>query len=81
MTGMGTGRGHMGRKECLKRQLGLVVHVFNPTTWEAEVGGSIEFKAILVYITSCRDSQDYSDPVSKQTNRTGGTLTWDKRRY
>jgi hypothetical protein len=28
---------------------GIVVHTFNPSTWEAEAGGYCEFEASLVY--------------------------------
>ena len=33
-------------KPCLKNKmvLALVVHIFNPRTWEAEVGGFLNFK-------------------------------------
>ena len=27
----------------------MVVHIFNPSTWEAEAGGSCEFEDSLVY--------------------------------
>jgi hypothetical protein len=30
----------------------MVAHTFNPSTWEAEAGGSLEFKASLVYKAS-----------------------------
>jgi hypothetical protein len=31
-----------------------VAHAFNPSTWEAEAGGSYEFEASLVYRVSSR---------------------------
>ena len=34
-------------------KLGVVVHTFSPSTWEAEAGGNFyEFEASLVYIAS-----------------------------
>jgi hypothetical protein len=32
--------------------LGVVAHAFDPSTWEAEAGGSLEFEASLVYRVS-----------------------------
>jgi hypothetical protein len=35
----------------------MVVHAFNPSTWEAEAGRSLEFKASLVYRVSSRTAR------------------------
>jgi hypothetical protein len=40
----------------LKLKLGAR-HVFNPSTWDAEAGGSLKFKASLVYRASSRTSR------------------------
>ena len=40
--------------KLLKIELGMVVHAFNPSTWEAEAGRSPEFEASLVYKASSR---------------------------
>jgi hypothetical protein len=34
-----------------------VVHAFNPSTWEAEAGGSLESEASLVYRVSSRTAR------------------------
>jgi hypothetical protein len=48
----------------------VVVHAFNPSTWEAEAGGFLEFAAILVYRVSSRTARaTQRNPVSKQTNK------------
>jgi hypothetical protein len=46
----------------------VVVHAFNPSTWEVEAGRISEFKASLVYRVSSRmDSQGYTEkPCLKQ---------------
>ena len=46
----------------------MVVHAFNPSTWEVEAGRISEFKASLVYRVSSRmDSQGYTEkPCLKQ---------------
>ena len=35
----------------------VVVHAFNPSSWEAEAGGSLEFAASLVYRVSSRTAR------------------------
>jgi hypothetical protein len=35
----------------------VVAHTFNSSTWEAETGGSLEFKASLVYRVSSRTAR------------------------
>jgi hypothetical protein len=47
--------------------VGIAVHTFNPTTWEAKAGDLCEFKASLVYRVNFR-SKLYSDTLS-QTNK------------
>jgi hypothetical protein len=43
------------------------VHAFNPSTWEAEAGGSLEFEASLVYRMSSRTAiATQRNPVSKK---------------
>jgi hypothetical protein len=46
------------------------VHAFNPSTWEAEAeaGGSLEFKAGLIYRVSSRKATQRK-PVSKKKNK------------
>jgi len=56
----------------------VVVHAFNPSTWETEAGDS-EFEASLVYRAGFRTAKDTQrDPVSKkpnqQTNLSGNIL-------
>lgn len=37
----------------------MVVHIFNPSNWEAKASGSISmFKATLVYSVNCRTVRD-----------------------
>jgi hypothetical protein len=50
----------------------VVAHAFNPSTREAEAGGSLEFEASLVYKVSSRTARAIQrNPVSKnkQTNK------------
>jgi hypothetical protein len=35
----------------------VVAHTFNPSTWEAEAGGFLEFEASLVYKVSSRTAR------------------------
>jgi hypothetical protein len=42
---------------------------FNPSTWEAEAGGSHEFKASLVYRVSSRSARTQRNPVSKDKTK------------
>jgi hypothetical protein len=45
----------------------MVAHLFNPSTWEAEAGGS-EFEARLVYRVSSRTARaTRRNPVSEKT--------------
>jgi hypothetical protein len=45
----------------------VVAHAFNPSTWEAEAGGSHEFEASLVYKVSSRTARaTQRNPVSKK---------------
>ena len=45
----------------------MVAHTFNPSTWEAEAGGSLEFEASLVYKVSSRTARAIQrNPVSKK---------------
>jgi hypothetical protein len=37
------------------------IHSFHPSTWEAEAGGSVEFKARLVHIMSSRSTKGYNE--------------------
>ena len=50
----------------------MVVHAFNPSTWEAEAGGFLSSEANLVYTVSFRTARaTQRNPVSKnkQTNK------------
>jgi hypothetical protein len=50
----------------------VVAHAFNPSTWEAEAGGFLEFEASLVYKVSSRTAtaiQRNSVSENKQTNK------------
>jgi hypothetical protein len=55
---------------CVRNQKckpGVVAHTFNPSTWEAEAGGSLEFEASLVYKVSSRTARAIQrNPVSKK---------------
>ena len=47
----------------------MVAHAFNPSTWEAEAGGS-EFEASLVYRVSSRTARaTQRNPVSKNRKK------------
>jgi hypothetical protein len=49
-----------------------MAHTFNPSTWEAEAGGSLisEFEASLVYRVSSRTARTAQrNPVSKTKNQ------------
>jgi hypothetical protein len=50
----------------------VVAHAFNPSTWEAEAGGFLSFKASLVYIWSSRTARATTqrNPVSKTNKQT-----------
>jgi hypothetical protein len=48
----------------------VVAHTFNPSTREAEAGGSLEFKASLVYKVSSRTARaTQRNPVSNKTKQ------------
>jgi hypothetical protein len=48
----------------------VVAHAFNPSTWEAEAGGSLEFEASLVYRVSSRTTRaTQRNPVSKKKKK------------
>ena len=52
----------------------MVVHAFNPSTWEAE-GGGFEFKASLVYRVSSRTATAaQKSPVSKKKKKQKKTI-------
>jgi hypothetical protein len=42
----------------------VVAHAFNPSTWEAEAGESLEFEASLVYKVSSRTVRTMQRPCS-----------------
>jgi hypothetical protein len=49
----------------------VVAYAFNPSTWEAEAGGYVEFEASLVYRMSSRTAWVMQrNPVSKNKNKT-----------
>jgi hypothetical protein len=50
---------------CFK--LGLVVHAFNPSTWEAEAGGSLSLRPVLS--TKCVPGQPrlHRETLSQKT--------------
>ncbi|EGW03461.1 hypothetical protein I79_021062 [Cricetulus griseus] len=48
----------------------MLVHSFNPSTQEAEAGGSLEFKANLVYRTSFMTSRATQRNLSQLHTRT-----------
>jgi hypothetical protein len=46
----------------------VVAHAFNSSTWEAEAGGFLRFKASLVYRVSSRTTRaTQRNPVSRKT--------------
>ena len=48
----------------------MVAHTFDPSTWEAEGDGSLDFKANLVYRVSSRTAMaTQRNPVSKNPKR------------
>jgi hypothetical protein len=48
-----------------------VAHAFNPSTWEAEAGGFLTFKASLVYRVSSRTARaTQRNLVSEKQNKT-----------
>lgn len=51
--------------------MGIVVHAFNPTTWEARGAWLCDFKACLVYIQSSRTARPRKRETLSQ-NKTGG---------
>jgi hypothetical protein len=52
------------------RCLAVVVHAFNPSTWEAEAVRFQEFKASLVYKVSSRTARaTQRNPVSKKKKK------------
>jgi len=56
----------------------VVAHAFNPSTQEAEAGGSLEFEASLVYRVSFRAARTTQrKPVSKN-NKNPATQTNNK---
>jgi hypothetical protein len=49
-------------------------HAFNPSTWEAEAGGFLEFKASLVYKVSSRTARaTQRNPVLTNKTKTKQT--------
>ncbi|GAB1299163.1 NEDD4 family-interacting protein 2 [Apodemus speciosus] len=44
----------------------VVAHAFNPSTWEAEAGGSLEFEASLVYRVSFRTAKATQKTLSQE---------------
>jgi hypothetical protein len=52
----------------------VVVHAFNPITWEAEAGKFLEFEASLVYKVSSRTARaTQRNPVSKNKTKQNKT--------
>jgi hypothetical protein len=48
----------------------VVVHAFNPSTWEAETGGFLSSRPSLVYRVSSRTARAIQrNPVSKKTKK------------
>jgi hypothetical protein len=57
-------------KYCFLLQV-VLVHTFNPSTWEAEAGGSLEFEASLVYRASSRTARaTQRNPILENQNQT-----------
>jgi hypothetical protein len=61
----------------------VVVHAFNPSTWEAEAGRSLEFKASLVYRVSSRTARaTQRNPVwKKQKQKNKNKQQQQSRRF
>jgi hypothetical protein len=54
----------------MKNLPNVVAHTFNPSTWEAEAGEFLNFKASLVYRVSSRTARaTQRNPVQKKTNK------------
>jgi hypothetical protein len=45
---------HRNNKNMCMRSWAVVAHTFNPSTWEAEAGGSLKIEASLFYRVSSR---------------------------
>jgi hypothetical protein len=59
----------------------VVVHAFNPSTWEAEAGGFLSFKASLVYRVSSRIARaTQRNPVSKNQTKPNQTKPTNKQK-
>jgi hypothetical protein len=52
----------------------MMVHAFNPSTWEAEAGRFLEFEASLVYRVSFRTARaTQRNPVLKKAKKQNKT--------
>jgi hypothetical protein len=50
----------------MKCKVGVVVHAFNPSTWESEAGGFLSSKPSLIYKVSSKTARTIQrNPVSK----------------
>jgi hypothetical protein len=59
----------------------VVAHAFNPSTREAEAGGSLEFEASLVYRVSSRTARAIQrNPVSKNQKKKQKTKNKTKKK-
>lgn len=55
------------RKESTQRwksRLGRVAHAYDPSTWESQLGGTLEFQVNLVYTVSSRTADIPSQTLS-----------------
>jgi len=61
-------RDYYSRHLNIYSKLLIVVHTFNPSTWESKASELCEFKASLVYIVSSKTARaTQRNPVSKKT--------------
>ena len=62
-------------------ELGIVVHAFNRSTWEAEADGSLSSEASLVYRTSFRTARaTQRNPVSNKNKNKNKNKTKQKQK-
>jgi hypothetical protein len=66
-----------------KTKPGVVADAFNPSTWEAEAGGFLEFEDSLVYRVSCRTARaTQRNPVlkNKKTKQNKSSIKYKNKR-
>lgn len=54
-----------------------MVHTYNPSTWEAQAGGSFDFKARMVYIAA----PYFKQTTTNKRNKTGLLFCFGERSH